>query len=139
MLQTKGKGSSDVVPFVVTYNPALPRISNILRKHFNTLHSSNSCKDVFKQLPFVAYKRSPNLRDLLVKAQLPVEKIVLLVHTLPNSLRSYSFYATGETRSITSHITCNTKNMIYMAKCNRCNLQYIGEIKRLLKNRFNEH
>ena len=31
--------SNDVVPFVVTYNPALPRISNILRRHFNILHS----------------------------------------------------------------------------------------------------
>ena len=71
-LQTKPKASNDVVPFVVTYNPALPRISNILRKHSNTLHSSNRCKDVFKQPPFVAHRRSSNLRDLLVKAQLPV-------------------------------------------------------------------
>ena len=63
-LQTKPKASNDVVPFVVTYNPALPRISNILRKHFNILHSSNRCKDVFKQTPFVAYRRSSNLRDL---------------------------------------------------------------------------
>ena len=31
--------SNDVVPFVVIYNPALPYISNILRKHFNILHS----------------------------------------------------------------------------------------------------
>ena len=44
-----------------------------------------------------------------------------------------------ETRSITSHITCNTKNVIYMVQCNRCNLQYIGETKRRLKDRFNEH
>ena len=55
-----------------TYNPALPRISNILRKHFNILHSSNRCKDVFKQTPFVAYRRSPNLCDILVKVQLLV-------------------------------------------------------------------
>ena len=43
-LQTKPKDSNDVVPFVVTYNPALPRICNILRKHFYILHSSNRCK-----------------------------------------------------------------------------------------------
>ena len=53
-------------------NPALPRISNILPKHFNILHSSNRCKDVSKQPPFVAYQGSLNVRDLLVKAQLPV-------------------------------------------------------------------
>ena len=74
-LQTKPKDSNDVVPFVVTYNTALPRISNIPRKHFNTLHSSNRCKDVFKQPPFVAYRRSLNLRDILVKAQLRLRQI----------------------------------------------------------------
>ena len=47
--------------------------------------------------------------------------------------------STGETRNITSHITCNTKNLIYMVQCNRCHLQYIGETKRRLKDRFNEH
>ena len=47
-LETKPKDSNNVVPFVVIYNPALPRISNILSKHFNTLHSFNRCKDVFK-------------------------------------------------------------------------------------------
>ena len=56
-----------------------------------------------------------------------------------NGLTRYTFYATGETRSTTSHITCNTKNVIYMVQCNRCNLQYIGETKRRLKDRFNEH
>ena len=79
---------------------------------------------------------SSNLRDLLVKAQLPV---ISTNHFPPGSFRcgqncatcpyitngltSYTFYATGETRSITSHITCNTKNVIYMVQCNRCNLQ----------------
>ena len=36
-LHSKPKDSNDVVSFVVTYNPALPRVSNILRKHFNML------------------------------------------------------------------------------------------------------
>ena len=128
------------------------QISNILRKHFNILLSSNRCKDVFKQPPFVAYRRSSNLRDLLVKAQLPV---ISTNHFPPGSFRcgqncatcpyitngltSYTFYATGETRSITSHITCNTKNVIYMVQCHLCNLQYLGETKRRLKDRFNEH
>ena len=26
-----------------------------------------------------------------------------------------------------------------MIQCNRCHIQYIGETKRSLKNRFNEH
>ncbi|CAH3036959.1 unnamed protein product, partial [Porites lobata] len=55
---------------------------------------------------------------------------------ITNGLTSYTytFYATGETRSITSPIIRNTKNVIYMVQCNRCNLPYIGETKRHLKS-----
>ena len=94
----------------------------------------------------------PNLHDILVKAQLPVisnnhfppgffrcGQNCATCPYITNGLTRYTFYATGETRSITSHITCNTKNVIYMVQCNRCNLQYIGETKRRLKDRFNEH
>ena len=39
-LQTNRNDSINRIPFVVTYNPALPHLSNILRKHFNILLSS---------------------------------------------------------------------------------------------------
>ena len=40
---------------------------------------------------------------------------------------------------VKSNLTCETKSLIYMIQCNRCNLQYVGETKRRLKDRFNEH
>ena len=46
---------------------------------------------------------------------------------------------TGEAHHIKSHITCETFNVIYLIQCRLCNLQYIGETKRRLKDRFNEH
>ena len=46
---------------------------------------------------------------------------------------------TGETHHIKSHITWETFNVIYLIQCRLCNLQYIGETKRRLKDRFNEH
>ena len=36
-------------------------------------------------------------------------------------------------------ITCGTFNVIYLIQCRLCNLQYVGETKRRLKDRFNEH
>ena len=58
---------------------------------------------------------------------------------ISDGLTNYTFFSTGETRSIKSNLTCKAKNLIYMIQCNRCNLQYIGETKRRLKDRFNEH
>ena len=51
----------------------------------------------------------------------------------------YTFYSTGETHYIKSHIARETFNVIYLIQCRLCNLQYIGETKRRLKDRFNEH
>ena len=51
----------------------------------------------------------------------------------------HTFHSTGETYHIKSHITCTTFNVIYVIQCRLCNLQYIGETKRRLKDRFNEH
>ena len=109
----------------------------------------------FKHFPVVAFRRCPNLRDLLVLAKLPSNstnpnpqlpcgsfrcgKNCATCPYISDGLTSYTFFSTGETRTIKSNLTCDTKNLIYMIQCNRCNLQYIGETKRRLKDRFNEH
>ena len=60
-LHTNRHDSIDRLSFVVTYNPSLPHISNILRKHFHILLSSKRYKEVFKHPPIVAYRRTSNL------------------------------------------------------------------------------
>ena len=109
----------------------------------------------FKHLPVVAFRCCPNLRDLLVSAKLPSNstnpnpqlpcgsfrcgKNCATCPYISDGLTSYTFFSTGETRTIKSNLTCDTKSLIYLIQCNRCNLQYIGETKRRLKDRFNEH
>ena len=58
---------------------------------------------------------------------------------LSDGLTNYTFFSTGETHPIKSNLACETKNLIYMIQRNRWNLQYMGETKRRLKDRFNEH
>ena len=69
-LQTKDMNKPIRVPFITTFNPSLPHISNIIKKHYHLLLSSDRCKKVFPNSPVVAFRRSPNLRDLLVSAKL---------------------------------------------------------------------
>ena len=154
-LQTKDVNKPTLIPFITTFNPSLPHISNIIKKHYHLLLSSDRCKKVFPNLPVVAFRRSPNLRDLLVSAKLSSNstnphpqlpsgsyrcgKNCATCPYIFDGLTNYTFFSTGETRPIKSNLTCETKNLIYMIQCNRCNLQYIGETKRPLKERFNEH
>ena len=148
-LQTKDVNKPKRIPFITTFNPSLPHISNIIKKRYNLLLSSNRCKKVIQHLPVVAFRRSPNLRDLLVtaklssnsaKPQLPFGSFrcgrnCATCPYISHGLTTYTFFSTGETRPIKSNLTCD----IYIIQCNRCNLQYIGETKRRLKDRFNEH
>ena len=63
----------------------------------------------------------------------------LTCNYINDGFTKYTFNATDETRLINHHIDCNSKNVIYMIQCNHCHKQYIGETKRRLRDRFNEH
>ena len=58
-------------PFVIIYNPALPNIARIIHQHSHVLYSSDRCRNVFENLPLVAYRHCNNISDILVRAQLP--------------------------------------------------------------------
>ena len=131
-------------------------LAHIIHKHSNVLYWSDRCGNVFKNLPLVAYRRCKNISDILVRAQLTNSTDTSNSRPTPGSFRcnnrncttcpyiehgrnQYTFHSTGETHHIKSHITCETFNVIYLIQCRLCNLQYIGETKRRLKDRFNEH
>ena len=69
-LQPKQINKPERIPFITTYNPSLLSIFNVTKKHYNPLLSSDRCKTAFLHLPVVAFRRSPNLRDVLITAKL---------------------------------------------------------------------
>ena len=125
-----------------------------MRKNLNILQASARCKKIFTSAPIVAYKRSPNLRDLLVRSQLRDHKVkpppgsgihkchhprCLTCPFLQDGQTKYTFSATKEERSITDTLNCKSRNLIYLIHCKKCKKQYIGETKRQLNERFGEH
>ena len=148
------KDTSDRVPFTITYNPALPNIQDILRRKQPSLHSTERLKNIFKEAPVVAFRHSPNRRDLLVRAKLASTNKTpklpagtfcsgskhgcLTCPFIENGRTSCTFTNTGETRQIRHRITCNSTNLTYMIECKKCNKQYIDETKRTLRERFSE-
>ena len=124
----------------------------MIQRHFKILSSSTRCNSVFQTTPLVAFRRTDNLNDILVRSKLGADKQTnvtkgsfrcgkncITCRYITDGRTNYTFSATGETRTIYDRIDCNSKNLIYMIHCLRCNKQYIGETKRRLKDRFNEH
>ena len=67
-LETSMKNQSNRIPFVVTFNPALPNIRRIIFNNLNIFRSSERCKAAFPSPPLISYRRCSNLRDILVRA-----------------------------------------------------------------------
>jgi len=52
---------------------------------------------------------------------------------------TFSSTVTKKTYNITEPMNCNTTSVIYLITCLKCQIQYVGETKRKLKDRFNNH
>ena len=58
--------------FVVQYDPRLPSITDIARRHWRSMVSRDpNLQEVFPDPPLVAYKVAPNLRSKLIRAKVP--------------------------------------------------------------------
>ena len=135
-------------------SPALPNILDILRKKQPILQSTERLRNVFKEVPVVAFRRSPNLRHLLVPAKLanndntptpPAGTLrcnsrhgCLTCPYINHWKKSYTFTNTGEIRQIKHHITCDSTNLTYMIQWKRKKQLCMSETKRILRERFKE-
>ena len=54
------------MPFLVTYNPVLPNIKEIINKHWNILGINRSFKETYNNVqPMVAFSENVNLKQLI--------------------------------------------------------------------------
>ena len=139
--------------FVMHYDPRLPSIPAIVRKHWRTMTLDPRLKEIFPDPPLVAYKRPKNVRDTLIRSKVPPgmsgrPRRELKGMKKCNKCGVCSFVKEGSVVKANStnykidincSVDCSTKNVIYMLGCRKCPQQYIGETERMLKERFLEH
>ena len=149
---TKEK-QSDRPVFVIHYDPRLPSIPAIIKKHWRSMIQDPRLKEVFPKPPLVAYKRPKNIRDKIIRSKVPPlpssrPKRELKGMKKCNKCSACPFVKEGKTtqsrssnyrQDINSTVDCTTKNIIYLLGCRKCPQQYIGETERAMKERFQEH
>ena len=70
-LKYKPKTSKNILPFVTTYNPGVPKLKEILMKNWSLISNNPNLARIFPNAPIVAYKKDKSLKDLLVRAKIP--------------------------------------------------------------------
>ena len=147
--------SDDRVVFVTHFDPRLPSITNIVRKHYRSMVSQNMyLSQVFPSAPLIAFKRPKNLRETLIKARVPPTNtrprrvqngykkcIRPSCLTCPYSITGKIIKATATDfkTEVNAPVNCYSKNVIYLITCKHCNEQYVGETFRTANDRFLNH
>ena len=126
----------------------------IIKKHWQILHVSPDCKELFPETPILAYPRNRNRRDTLVCASLlkPIQtekdrklrwnKCVAPKCTWSRELKSSNSITcttTGRTFLGPKSINCRVNNVVYILTCSQCKKQYIGKTGGPFIERWKEH
>ena len=133
----------------------MPPISSIVRKHWKVMtDESPRLKRCFKKPSVIAYKRSKNLRDILIRAKIPPKKIPRRIEGFRNcgevcnmcpftpngNTKIHTCNKTKTTYQMNSPMNCKTSGVVYKIMCGKCpQFVYIGETGRPIRKRFYEH
>ena len=136
-LKQKARASKRLFSFVTVYNPNLPNINYIIRKHLHLLESNTKLKELFPKNSIIpAYRRSKNLKEILAPSKYQARNI----HTT-NPLeggcykcdksrcdlckiyfvesRNFCSFRTGKYYIVRPILTCSSKNVIYLVSCTK--------------------
>ena len=141
-----------MVPYVITYNPSLPRIGEIINKYWGLLALSqkSSVKYVFQHKPVLAFKRPQNLADILTHSKMNFSKSPTgsvssckrrrCTHCKSiNESKECVYSNTNETFLLKRDFDCTSKNVIYLITCKKCHAQYVGQTHQKVSKRMNSH
>ena len=65
LLKAKKKETATNIPLSLKYNRTLPKIKEIVMKHWHLLHIKSNLAEIFQNLPILAFRRNKNLRDII--------------------------------------------------------------------------
>ena len=126
--------------FTITYHPALPSISQIVNKHWSVMKNENSrLEQCFEKAPVIAYKRSKNLKDHLIRAKVTTKRTsnritkgyqncfkysghpctLCINNNIQGPITKHKCQQTGQIYTVNSPVNCQTKNVIYRITCKK--------------------
>ena len=133
------------------YNPLLPYIKTIIKKHLPVLHSRHEMLQIFSENTVnVSYRQKKNIKELISPSLFPrtikenncsIEKCIGICDICKSILvlsTEFTCHATKRKYKIGRFLTCNTSNIVYLITCKCCGKQYVDSATGF-KERFPIH
>lgn len=134
----KQKQDGELIPLITTFDSTSRYLNGKWKSNFGSLDRSQFLP---KFRVISAYRRNPNLRDLLVFAKLPssqTEKFQKFTKQFSN-LKFIWNCKEKLILKITQSFSTKSVNCIYVLFCVKCDLKYVGETRNSLFTRFTQH
>ena len=126
-----------ILPVVTTFNPRSTRAAPILKA--NLRRGLPPLHPLGKHRPLMAYKRNPNLQDLLVRSRLPTLNPTRLGNVTPVYRPFHVKRHVSSTIPTPSTGSLKTTNCVYLIRCRSCGAKYVGETRQTLGSRLAQH
>lgn len=122
------------IPIVTTYSTYAKRATQRLKRNFNQFLGNLTNFQPYRLIS--AFRKNPNLRDLLVRATLPPREIR---RRSPRKQQIIRTATAGRVHKIPRRFPHNISNCIYLLRCNCCQILYVGETQNTLQTRLAAH
>ena len=157
-LKEKKKETATNIPLSLKYNRTLPKIKEIVMKHWHLLHVNPNLAEIFQNPPILAFRRNKILRDIIgtelfengkVKRKFTNKIQGKCTPCLANNrtlcckqiVHTTTFRSNQTNRifQIYHNLNCKSKYVIYLLECTKCKIQYVGKAETEFNIRLNNH
>ena len=159
ILQPKPKEDKKApLTLVTTFNKSLPNLKNIVSENWGVLSINNKISKKFTEEPLIAYRRNPNLQQLLGGHKIENGKVVKrkskttgkctpcrtnLGNKCCGQMKSTSTFKNRHNSKeyrIFHRVNCKDKRVIYLLECMKCDGKaYVGKSEPPMNLRMNGH
>ena len=143
---------------VTTFNKSLPNMKNVLAENWALLSINRELSKKFRTEPLIAYRRNPNLRQLLGGNKIENGQVVKrtqnklgkcspckinLAYKCCRQIKKTSTFKnrfSGKEFKIFHNVNCKDRNVLYLLECLKCNGKaYVGKTETPMNLRMNGH
>ncbi len=145
-LSHRGRNKKSGPVLVATFHPALSKLSLILKEHFHLLQIDPEMQALFPEPPMVAYRNPKTLKNILVRAKLPLEggrkgsfkcggkRCQICKNVVEGD--TFTSFVTGKSYRINFELNCNSGCINYLLSCKVCGKQLVGETTCIWRDRW---